>query len=63
MSSKRWRPLEQVGWAVGMVTGGFVLLCIWIFALVQALIGRVAAAPRPPKTGAGSIPWIVPTGR
>ena len=63
MSSKRWRPLEQVGWAVGIVTGGLVLLCVWAFALVRALIGRVAAAPGLPKTGAGSIPRIVPTGR
>jgi hypothetical protein len=61
MSSKRWRPLEQVGWAVGIVAAGLVLLCIWAFALVRALIGRVAA-PGPPKTGAGSFPWIVPIG-
>ena len=63
MSAKPWRALEQVGWGVGIVAGILVLLCIWIFAFVQHLVGLVLAVPVAPKTAAGGIPWIVPTGR
>ena len=45
MSPKRWRPLEQLGWGIGIVTGGLVLLCIWVFALTQSLASMVL----PPK--------------
>ncbi len=30
MSPKRWRPLEQVGWGVGIVAGGIVLMCLGV---------------------------------
>ena len=63
MSAKRWRPLEQMGWGAGIVAGGLVLLCIWVFALVQHLIGLVVSVPVPPKTAAGGIPWVVPISR
>ena len=63
MSSKRWRPLEQVGWAVGIVAGGLVLLCIRIFALTQYVIGLALPVRVPSKATAGGIPWTVPTGR
>jgi hypothetical protein len=63
MSSKRWRPLEQVGWGAGIVAGGLVLLCVWIFALVQHLTGLAVPVRLPSKTTAGGIPWTVPTGR
>ena len=63
MSAKRWRPVEQVGWGIGIVAGVLVLLCIWVFALVQHLIGLVGSEPAPPKTAAGGTPWIVPISR
>ena len=63
MSAKRWRPVEQVGWAVGIVAGSLVLLCIWIFALTQPLIALALPVRVPSKTTTGGIPWTVPTGR
>ena len=63
MSARRWRPVEQVGCGVGIVAGVLVLLCIWVFALVQHLIGLVAPVRVPPKTAAGGIPWVVPISR
>ena len=41
MSPKRWRPLERLGWGVGTVVGGLVLLCLLVFALMEHLIGKV----------------------
>ena len=63
MSAERWRPWEQLGWGIGIVAGVLVLLCIWVFALVQHLIGLVIAVPVPSKMAAGGIPWIVPISR
>lgn len=63
MSSKRGRLVEQVGWGVGLVAGCLVLLCIWMFAFVQHLIGLVIPASVPPETAAGGLPWTVPIGR
>ena len=50
MSPKRWRPLEQLGWGIGTVAGGLVFLCLWAFALVQHLIGKVVPVPVLPKS-------------
>ena len=44
MPSKWWRPLEQVGWSVGILVGALVLPCLWDFALVQHLIALMMAA-------------------
>ena len=63
MSAKRWRLVEQVGSGIGIVAGVLILLCIWIFALVQHLIGLVAPVRVPPKTAAGGIQWVVPISR
>ncbi len=41
MSPKRWRPLEQMGWFIGIMAGVVVLACVWIFAIVQHLVGMV----------------------
>ena len=41
MSPKLWRPLEQLGWGMGVVTGGLVLVCVWSFALVQHVVGMM----------------------
>ena len=50
ISAKWWRPLEQLGWGIGILAGGLVLLCVWGFALVQRLMGSMIPAPVPPKS-------------
>ncbi len=45
MSRTKWRPLEQLGWALGIVAGSVVLLCIWGFAIVHHLASMVVSAP------------------
>ncbi len=44
MSPKRWRPLEQVGWGIGIVAGAVVLVCVWVFAIVQHLVDMIVPA-------------------
>ena len=43
-SQKRWRPLEQVGWLIGIMAGVVVLACVWVFAIVQDLIDMIVPA-------------------
>lgn len=43
MSPKRWRPLEQIGWAFGILAGGVVLLCLFAFSISQQVAGLVTS--------------------
>jgi hypothetical protein len=45
MSPKRWRPLEQIGWGIGVAAGAIAPVCLWAFTITW----QIAAAVRPAK--------------